>query len=154
MSSITYQRESLKEVKGDVQELLQLHYEEIGIYNDKISLDIMWEAYEKLDSVDVLHIITAREDSLLVGYYVCIVQPNLHYASTLFSANDILFIHPDYRKGFTGIKLIKEAEKQMKERGVQVMGIHFKTYAPFDKILERLGWDYTERLYTKYLGDS
>ena len=150
----TYQKEKLSDVMEEMKSLLQVNYEETGIYNDKINLEVMWDQYLKLDELDIIHLVIARKEGEMIGYYACFIQPHLHYASELFSANDTMFILPEYRKGFTGIKLIKEAEKQMRERGVSVMSIHFKTYAPFDKILERLGWDYSERLYTKYLGDT
>lgn len=154
MSSATYQLESFKAITEDLKEIITIHHEEIGIYNDKLKLSVMWDKYYALEDADMLRTITARSEGKLIGYYICVVQPHLHYAERTFSINDVLYIHPDYRKGFTGIRLIKEAEKCMREEGVDVMVLSFKTYSPFDKILERLSWDYTEKVYTKYLGDG
>ena len=154
MSKITYQTESFKAIVGDLKEIIAIHHKELGVYNDRISLEVMWEKYFSLEDAGVLHVLTARDGDKLIGYYISMVYPHLHYASELFSINDILFIHPDYRKGFTGIKLLKEAEKQMRNLGVTVISLGFKTYAPFDKILDRLGWDFTEKIYTKYLGEK
>jgi len=154
MSKITYQKETIVSLQEELEDLIVIHHEELGIYNDKISLNVMWENYFALEEMGNLHVLTAREEDKLVGYYICGVQPNLHYADVLFSVNDILFIHPDYRKGFTGIRLIKEAEKEMRKLGVKVMTIGFKTYAPFGRLLERLGWDFTEKVYTKYIGED
>lgn len=154
MSNITFQEEKFSPLVPELKKLVMLHREEVGLYQDKFPLDVMWDFFSKLDEAGSLATITARKGGELVGYYIAFVQPHPHYQSTLFGINDVIFIHKEHRKGFVGIKLIKMAEKVLKEKGVKVMTIHFKTHLPFDPILERLGWDYAERLYTKYIGDD
>jgi len=60
-------------------------------------------------------------------------------------------MHKDYRKGFAGIKLIKFAKKCLTEDGVSVLTINTKVHQPFDKVLERLGFNLIERTYSSYL---
>jgi len=153
VSKVVYQRERIREVWEEAIPLLREHYKEIGLYNDKVLFDPAIDQYEVMDDMDMLYILTARDDGKLIGYYSCFIQPNLHYQQTLTSVNDVFYIHPDFRKGFVGIKLLKEAEKHMRALGVDVMSLEFKTYAPLDPLLERLGWDYTARFYSKYIGD-
>jgi transketolase C-terminal domain/subunit len=58
-------------------------------------------------------------------------------------------LHPDYRKGFMGIKLIKFAEKCLKEDGISVLVINSKTHKPFDAILRRMGYSHIENVFSK-----
>jgi GNAT superfamily N-acetyltransferase len=102
--------------------------------------------------VGKLRIFTARNKGTLVGYFVVIVNSNLHYKDHLFAANDIIYLHKDYRKGFTGIKLIKFAEGCLREDGVSVFAINTKVHQPFDVVLERLDFNMVEHVYSKYLG--
>ena len=150
--SINLAQEFLYNVELECQSLIEMHWDEIALNQEKIKLNPDWDAYHNLELQDKLKIFTAREDGLLVGYFVVIVTPNIHYKDHLFASNDIIYLHPDYRKGMTGVKLIKFAEKCLSEDGVSVMTINTKIHKPFDLILERLGFKCIERVYSKYLG--
>ena len=150
--NITYQQEFLTQVKGEVKPLLDAHWNEIALNQDKIKLNPDWDAYRDLEVQGKLKIFTTRCEGTLIGYFVVVVDYNIHYKDHLFANNDIIYIHKDYRKGFTGIKLIKFAEKCLKEDGVSVLNINTKVHQPFDKVLERLGFGLIERVYSKYLG--
>jgi hypothetical protein len=52
----------------------------------------------------------------------------------------------------TGFKLIKYAESRLKEMGVSVIHINTKVHAPFDSLMDRMGYNLIERLYSKYIG--
>ena len=147
-----YQQEFLPTVENDIRPLIQKHWEDIALNKDKIKLNPDWDAYYVLEQAGVLKIFTAREDDKLVGYFVVIIQYNMHYKDHLFASNDIIFLHPDYRKGRTGIKLIQFAEKCLKEDGVSVLTINTKVHKPFDKLMEFLGFGLIERVYSKYIG--
>jgi len=149
---ITFQVENVKTILTEGLELLVKHWEMIAINKDKIQLKPNVAAYLELERVGIIKVFTARDNGLLVGYIVFFVQPSLHYMDHIFASNDILFIHPDHRKGSAGIRLIKYAESKLKEQGVSVVMINTKTHAPFDPILNRLGYQNTERLHTKYIG--
>lgn len=149
---IKYQQEFLNQVESDSKYLLKLHWDEIALNKDHIKLNPDWESYYELEQSGKLRIFTARNKGNLVGYFVVIVSSNLHYKDHLFASNDIVYLHKDYRKGFTGIKLVKFAEKCLKEDGVSVLAINTKVHQPFDVVLERLDFNMVERVYSKYLG--
>lgn len=149
-----YQQEFLTQVQDDAKVLIELHWEEIALNKDHIKLNPDWEAYAHLESIGKLKIFTARDDGKLVGYFVVIVNNHIHYKDHLFAANDIIYLHKDFRKGFTGIKLIKFAEQALKEDGVSVLVVNTKVHQPFDSVLEWLGFNLTERMYSKYLKDK
>lgn len=150
---ITYQQEFLATVEDEVKPLLNSHWEEIALNKDKIKLNPDWEAYEALEHQGKLKIFTARDDGQLVGYFVVIVGTNLHYKDHLFASNDIIYLSPNHRKGFTGIKLVKFAEKCLKDDGVSVLTINTKVHQPFDKLMDFLKFRKIERVYSKYLGE-
>ena len=150
---IVYQQEFLSTARPDAQELLKDHWEEIALNKEKIALNPDWEAYEKLEDDGKLKVFTARDNNKLIGYFVVIVGVNPHYKDDLFAINDIIYLDKGYRKGFTGIKIIKFAEKCLKEDGVSVLSINTKVHKPFDRVMVYLGFRPIERVYSKYIGD-
>lgn len=150
---IKYQQEFLDTCERDCQELIRLHWEEIAINKDKIKLNPDWGMYHTLEKSNKLKIFTARDESILIGYFVVIVGVNLHYKDHVFAVNDILYLDKEHRKGRTGLKLIKFAEKCLKEDGVSVLSINTKVHKPFDSLMEYMGFNLIERVYSKYIGD-
>lgn len=150
---LKYQQEFLNQVKSDIEPLIELHWEEIALNQDKIKLNPDWDAYHSLEGEGRLKIFTARSGNDLVGYFVVILGTNIHYKDHLFASNDIIYLHKDYRKGFAGIRLINFAEKCLKEDGVSVLLINIKTHKPFDKVLERLKFKPIERVFSKFIGE-
>ena len=152
---IKYQQEFLSQVQSDIEPLINLHWKEIALNQDNVKLNPDWEAYANLESEGKLQIFTAREGDTLVGYFVVTLGYNIHYKDHLCASNDVIYLHKDYRKGFAGIRLIKFAEKALREDGVSTLTINTKVHQPFDKVLERLKFKPIERVYSKYLkGDT
>jgi GNAT superfamily N-acetyltransferase len=150
---IKYQQEFLSQVQSDIKPLLELHWKEIALNQDKIKLNPDWDAYHNLELTGNLKIFTARSGEELVGYFVVMLNNNIHYKDHVFASNDVIYLHKDYRKGFAGIRLIKFAEKCLKEDGVSVLLINTKSHKPFDKVLERLKFKPIERVFSKFIGD-
>ena len=150
---VKYQQEFLPTVKSDIQYLLKEHWEEIALNKIKIRLNPDWDAYESLEQQGKLKIFTARDGETLVGYFVVLMGVNLHYKDHLFAANDVIYLSAKHRKGLTGVKLIKFAETCLKQDGVSVLSINTKVHRPFDKIMDYLGFNLIERVYSKYIGD-
>lgn len=146
-----YQHESLTQVKDEVKPLLDDHWEEIALNKDTIKLNPDWKKYALLDANNMLRVFTARADGKLVGYFVVIVETALHYSDHVFAHNDIIFLAKEYRRGMTGVKLIKYAEKCLAEEGVKQLFINTKRHQPFDPILERLKFNEVEKVYAKVL---
>jgi GNAT superfamily N-acetyltransferase len=150
---ITYQQESIASCKGEVEHLLYLHWEEIALNKEVIKLNPDWDAYYELEDTGSLKIFTARFDGELVGYFVVLCRKHLHYVDHLFAFNDLIYLRKDHRKGFTGAKLMKFAEKCLREDGVSVVIVNTKRHKPFDSLLEWLGYKHTENIYSKLLRD-
>lgn len=153
MPSITYQQESLTTCKDDANWLLEQHWEEIALNKEAIKLNPDWDTYFDLEDKGILKVFTARTEDKLVGYFVVLCRSHLHYKDHLFAFNDVLYLHKDYRKGLTGAKLMKFAEKCLKDDGVSVLVVNTKRHKPFDILLSWLGYKHVENVYTKLLRD-
>ncbi len=147
-----YAHESYTNIKDEIKPLLEQHYEEIALDQDVIKLNPDWDAYAKYDSIHALRCYTARNDNGdLIGYFVLMVSTSLHYKDHLFANNDVIFLRKDARKGMTGVKLIKYAVKCLQREGITRININTKTHQPFDVIVERLGFELIERVYSLVL---
>jgi GNAT superfamily N-acetyltransferase len=150
--TIVYAEESLKSCLEEMKPILELHYQEVAMYKDKIPLDPDYSKYFMLEEEGVFHTVTVRDNGKLIGYFLSLIAPSIHYSQTVYAVNDILYVHPDYRASGVGQKMFSFAEKKLKEKGADVISIHMKTALPFDSLCEGMGYDYAERNYTKYIG--
>lgn len=150
---ITYQEESYEQVVEEIQPLIFAHWEEIASCKDKIKLNPDFNMYKILNDAGVLRIFTVRDVGRLVGYFIVICQPHLHYSDHVYAMNDIIYIDPEYRGTTIAFKLLRSVEKRLKKDGVSVLMINMKVHAPFDRLLEKLQFSNTERVYSKYIGD-
>lgn len=150
---IVYSVEKLSECLEEIKPLLEHHYEEVAMYKDKIKLEPDYDKYLSMADDGLLHVVTARDEGKLIGYFVSFLLPHIHYSSTVYAVNDILFIDKEYRNAKVGLGLFSYAEEQLKAEGASVIVIHMKTSVPFDSLCEGLGYDYAERNYSKYIGD-
>jgi GNAT superfamily N-acetyltransferase len=150
---ITYQEESVQDCLEEIKPLIEAHWEEIAIHKDRIKLNPDFDKYLLLDSLGMLHILTARDDEELVGYFISFIQPNMHYKDEMFAINDILYIKPEHRKGTVGYRLFKKAEASLKEIGVSVIIIHAKVKNDFKPLMDKLDYERIEYTYSKYIGE-
>lgn len=144
---------SMAQMKMEAVELLKEHYQELTLNKDVVKLDVDWERYEHSEKVGCLFSLGAWEDGVLVGYSVFAVSRNGHYKGLKSASNDVLFLRKDKRKGITGIKLIKESEKRLRDMGVKKIVWHVKFGTVLGDILNRMGYVNEEYIVGKILGD-
>lgn len=137
---IDLKQELLCEAVEEMQPLLELHYQELTCHKDQIKLEPDWKRYAELEQQGVFVLFTAREHGHLVGYSAFFLTPHIHYAQTRVAINDVLFLHPDHRKGRTGIKLIRHSEQALKAMGMQKITWHIKFSHDWRTILHRMGY--------------
>jgi GNAT superfamily N-acetyltransferase len=63
--------------------------------------------------------------------------------------NDVLYVHPDYRKSRLGLSLIKATESLAKSKGAQVVLWHAKPNTSLDTLMPRLGYGVQDIIYLK-----
>jgi len=149
--SVTYAVEPWSTFCIESEPLWARHWEEIAIDRDAIKLRIDYEQYAMMDHIGALHVVVARKAGQIIGYWLGIIRPHLHYADSLSAFTDVYFIAPEHRKGRTGIELFRFAEKTLKQRGVQKIFTGTKLHLDMSRLLERLGYRATETLFTKVI---
>ena len=149
---ITYTVENWHDMKAEAAPLLERHWLEIAADKDEIPLAVDHESYDALADCGALHILVARKDGQMIGYYWAMVRHHLHYATTLFAFADIFYIVPEHRKGWVGYKLFTEMEKSLKARGVKKIFAGCKPWHDVGPIFDRLGYTVHETTYSKMIG--
>ncbi|MFO0467329.1 MAG: GNAT family N-acetyltransferase [bacterium] len=151
MRSVRFQRERFTDAFDDALPLLEQHRQEIAHFQD-ILLDVDVRLYCNADVSDRLRVYTARDGDRLVGYACYFVGSNPHYQASKQAKQDVLYLHPDYRAGRTGLRLVEFADAQLAIEGVQCVYHHVKDAHPaLGRILGFLGYEPVERVYVKRL---
>jgi GNAT superfamily N-acetyltransferase len=147
---------SIKEIKAsehidEAWELLELHRQELTTHKHIMVLKPNIDVYKKLEEQGKIYSLALYDDERIVGYSVTMLSPNLHYADLVVAQNDVLFVHPDYRNGMWGIKLIAETKRLGKELGAGFVTFHGKPDTPFSEIMPRLGFGIQDIIYSMEL---
>jgi GNAT superfamily N-acetyltransferase len=137
-------------IAKEITPLLERHWREIANYQEVIPLAVNFEAYRQADAGGKLLVLVAREGDSMIGYSVFMLIRSPHYRSSLFAMNDVIYVLPEYRKGRTGLALIRESEKLLKARGCVKISWHVKdrnadgTPNPLSAILRKFGYELEE----------
>lgn len=151
---ITLQEEKVTNpLFSEIDRLLHMHYDEIAENKDKIKLNVDHKFYFQGSKAGAIHVVTARKEGELIGYFVSIVRPHPHYKDHIFAMNDVLYVHPDYRKTSVSVRMFQYAEKALKAMGVSKIVLHMKTKHPFVSFAEKLGYTLEEYNFAKYIGE-
>jgi len=148
---ITYAVEEWADTWKEMEPLWPDHWKEVAMDQDVIPLNPDLEVWDELARKRMLHLVTVREDDKLIGYYLAIIRPHLHYKQSLSAFTDLYYLSARHRRGLTGYKLFQYVESTLKARGVQKMFAGTKMHLDMGRLFERLGWRETERLYTKVI---
>lgn len=156
---IEFRQNTLLELYNEgLPEIIQNHWDEVGVNKEKCPLSVDWQKYSDIEKTGMLWLMGARKDEKLVGYVSFIILPHLHYSTTLHAVNDAIYINSNCRG--LGIKLIKEAEKALAketaQRGYPYIRIiyHTKlhvenTRGTLSRVFEHLGYNAFETTLDK-----
>jgi hypothetical protein len=150
-TSLTFSIERWPEFWRDCQHILPIHWKEMALNQDTIALDVDADRFKVIDDQGLLHILTARADGWMVGYYIAIVMPHLHYKNSGNMAfTDMYYLLKPFRNG-NGVKLFAEAERTLRERGVTKAYISCKVHSDHTELFEKLGWTMSDKSFVKVL---
>ena len=140
---------------SEIKALLQLHYKELALNQDRVPLDPRWDVYNEYEESGTLVYVTLREAGQLIGYVICIVAPGLHYKTCLTAIMDIMFVDPSKRDTLArgALMLIDTLEAELRRRGVQRWFMGTKLHKDIGAIFKRRKFVAVEMTYTKWIGD-
>lgn len=145
---ITYQEEDAESFKEEVEPFLGAYYDET-IVDLGLAFDADFAAYIDANARGRMVCISARDDDKVVGIACFFLTPYLYSRNYILAIQDLLYILPEYRKGWTGIRLIKESEKLLKSRGVGMIDLVCRPHMDNTSLYERLGYKYAEKRFSK-----
>lgn len=152
---ITFHIERFSDVYAEMYPLLVEHYEEISQHKEKdVPLEPQADVYAARESSGNLLMVIARDAGRVVGYFVAMIAPALHYKSCLTCSPDIFYVKSEYRRDGTAAGMFKFTEKELRRRGVKVWMVGSKHAHNVTQLFEHLGFEPFEITYAKWLGEE
>lgn len=131
--------------------LLQAHRRELTTNPDIMELRPRRDRYEALEAAGFMVSLGLFDGDSLIGYSVNIVDANLHYGDLVIAQNDVLFVHPRYRKSQDGLALIHATEDAVRARGAHMMLWHAKEGTALHGLMPRLGYRVQDIVFSRVL---
>ena len=147
-----FQQEKWADCVHEMREIWPAHWASLALDQEHIKLACDEAKYEQGEALGCLHIVTARVDGKLVGYYYGMLMHHLHYKDAgLMCYSDVYYLKPEYRGGGSGARFILAVMASLKERGVVKLYISTKVHQDHGALFERLGMKCSDRVFTKLL---
>lgn len=140
-----------------MKRLLPEHWREVDVFQADAPLNPDWERYVDFEKAGMLFIMTARAQGVLVGYLTVVVYPHLHHRDVKWATVDVMWLHPSFRKGWTGVRMLRHLEKGMRKLGAGVVWFavknHFKNRNArgVGELLTFLGYGEVETVFAKVM---
>lgn len=129
------------------------YWEEVAGPFHQFPPDVDWKTYMLAQQMGKLKVICGRVEGVLKAGAFIVIQQHPHYAC-IASSLPLLFIHPDYRHGREGIKLVKMAEEESVKSGAQLMMSHGGVHNGVYRLFEFLNYQDYGRYFVKVIGDT
>jgi len=99
-----------------------------------------YEKYKEIENNNELIIVGAySDDAILIGFTVTTIGYYLHY-DVLAADTESLYVDDNYRKGNTGLKLIRTAEEYAKQAGAEFFYITAPAGGRLEKAARLFGY--------------
>lgn len=109
---------------------------------------VKMETYRQLERARVLHAFSARLDGALVGF-ITVLAPILPHYGVPVAVSESFFVAKAHRRTGAGLKLLRAAENKARALGSPGLLVS----APFEgtlfKVLPRVGYGETNRVFFK-----
>ncbi len=145
----------MSDILPEVAPLVQKHWREVDWFDGRLAFDPDWQKGLQYEQAGVLFILTCRREGHLVGYIFSYILDSMFFSMPWATVQGF-WVDPLYRSGWTGIKLFKENEKGLRERGARAISVEIllkiaKDRGTLGRILERLGYTHLGNLFAKVL---
>jgi GNAT superfamily N-acetyltransferase len=137
----------------EMERLQKQYWQEVAGPFHNFPPDVDWKTYQLAQDRGCLKVLIGRDNGVLKGGAFVVITPHSHYACIAGSL-PLLFIHPDYRRGREGLRLVKLAEEQAVKSGAQMMMTHGGVHNEVYKLFEHMGYSDFGRYFVKPVGDN
>ena len=154
--SLTYRIMGLGEL-SHAKDLLELGYNEAAPTASQYPLKVNWQSYQRLNDANLLHICGCFDGASLVGFVGLVKFLELWGLDGFVADVAAIYLHPSYRKGLNGYKLIRFAEKvalamdckEIKFSVSRKSKSHLRK--PRTSLFANLGYQFREAVFVKRL---
>lgn len=146
---VTFQAERLADVLDELKPLHQAHFEETEAHHHHLGLDPNYDDMLERERDGRLIQFTARKDRELVGHIRMNVLESLHTPS-LFATEEVLYLKPEARSGFTAVRFIQFVERALESIGVAEVRTDSKGGSM--RLMQYLGYQPISTKFYKALG--
>lgn len=151
-AAVIYRVERWPDFVKDAEAIFPQHYEELALDRDKFPLDLSYSRYEKADVEGQILIVTARCAERLIGYFIALTVPHMHYESSgKMAYPDIYYVLPEFRRAGVGAKLLLALEIACKAIGIVKIYMSCKVHQDHSQLFELLGYKPSDLVFTKVL---
>ena len=108
---------------GEMLPIQHGYWEEVAGPFHNFPPDVDWKTYLMAQDRGCLKVLIGRVNGELKAGVFIVITPHPHYAC-ISASLPLLFVHPDFRRGREGIRLVKLAEELAVKSGAQLMMTH------------------------------
>ncbi|HMD21949.1 MAG TPA: GNAT family N-acetyltransferase [Alloacidobacterium sp.] len=131
----------------------QGYWEEVAGPFHQFPPDVDWRTYMVAQQRGCLKVLCGRVAGVLKAGAFVVITPHPHYACIAASL-PLLFVHPDYRKGREGLRLVRRAEEEAIKAGAQLMMTHGGVHNGVYRLFEAMKYEDFGRYFVKVIGDT
>lgn len=146
-----FAKESVIALLDEVEPLMRAHYLESCSHKDRLSLLPDWSYYVSMEECGVMHVFTARDEGVLVGYSAFSVVPHRNHSDKVVALNDVVFLSAHCRRGLAGSQFIDYCESELKKLGADMVTWSIKKSFDWSPIMYRKGYEDEEKVVVKFL---
>jgi len=154
---LTAQIEPYRTALPELAQHYEAHWREVALDQDRpeAALAPRFDLYVSRETAGELVAATLRELGACLGYFLCFVAPDLHYARCLTARMDILYVSPDVRGRHGGMLLIRAMERELRRRGVKrwFVGEKIGRSSGLGRMFEIAGFRPVETYYSMWIGN-
>lgn len=135
---------------AEMRPLWDAHHEEVPQLG--LPLDPDFNIYKNMADNNVLRIFTARIAELIVGYQIFFVMRHPHRKYSFEANSDILYLDPEVRKGFVGLKFLRWCDLQLIKEGVKVIHHQVSLQKDLGALFLRMGYQAMDVTFARKVG--
>jgi L-amino acid N-acyltransferase YncA len=152
VQDITFQRESWTKCVEELKQYFPQHYKELAVESAEILPRVMWwERYQIAEQNGSLFLMTIRDSGKLIGYFIGVVGPHMHYATTLHYFSDLYYFDHEYRGKGIASRGFEALEIELRKIGVKKMMFNTKVHENHSAYFEKNGCKMSDYTFTKIL---
>jgi hypothetical protein len=138
----------------EMESLFSLYFDDVAAPFHSFPPNVDWDLYAAVAKIGRLRIVVGRnEEGDVKAFGVVGTGPHPHYACITGNV-PMLFLHPDYRKGYEGIRLVRLLEKAAEEAGSQIILTHGGMHNGVYRLFEGMHYQTFGMYYVKVLGNG